>query len=78
MENTLLLSVSDFVDLTNQTLEYAYPLVNIEGEISEYKVIHDKWISFKIKDAGAAVDVKVELPEAANADTSEVKTAASA
>ena len=55
MENTLLLSVSDFVDLTNQTLEYAYPLVNIEGEISEYKVIHDKWISFKIKDAGAAV-----------------------
>lgn len=54
MENTLL-SVSDFVALTNQTLEYAYPTVSIEGEVAEYKVIQGKWISFKIKDEGAIV-----------------------
>ncbi|MFZ2126284.1 MAG: exodeoxyribonuclease VII large subunit [Candidatus Microsaccharimonas sp.] len=54
MENVLL-SVSDFVSLTNQTLEYAYPIVNIEGEVAEYKVIQGKWISFKIKDETAVV-----------------------
>lgn len=54
MENTLL-SVSDFVALTNQTLEYAYPTVSLVGEVSEYKVIQGKWVSFKLKDAGAVV-----------------------
>jgi exodeoxyribonuclease VII large subunit len=54
MENTPL-SVSDFVALTNQTLEYAYPTVSIVGEVAEYKVIQGKWISFKIKDEGAIV-----------------------
>lgn len=54
MENTPL-SVSDFVALTNQTLEYAYPTVSIVGEVAEYKVIQSKWISFKIKDEGAIV-----------------------
>ena len=51
----VLLSVSDFVALTNQTLEYAYPTVSLVGEVSEYKVIQGKWVSFKLKDAGAVV-----------------------
>ena len=54
MENVLL-SVSDFVALTNQTLEYAYPTVQVEGEVAEFKVIQNKWISFKLKDDGALV-----------------------
>jgi len=49
------LSVSDFVALTNQTLEYAYPVVQVEGEVAEYKVIQGKWISFKLKDDEALV-----------------------
>lgn len=32
-----ILSVSEFVELLNQTLEFAYPSVNIEGEISGYR-----------------------------------------
>jgi exodeoxyribonuclease VII large subunit len=55
MDETLLLSVSDFVALTNQTLEYAYPSVSLVGEVSEYKVIQGKWVSFKLKDDGAVV-----------------------
>ncbi|MBC7459411.1 exodeoxyribonuclease VII large subunit [Candidatus Saccharibacteria bacterium] len=51
----VLLSVSDFVALTNQTLEYAYPVVQVEGEVAEFKVIQNKWVSFKLKDAGAIV-----------------------
>jgi exodeoxyribonuclease VII large subunit len=54
MENVLL-SVSDFVALTNQTLEYAYPTVQVEGEIAEFKIIQNKWVSFKLKDEGALV-----------------------
>jgi exodeoxyribonuclease VII large subunit len=52
----VLLSVSDFVALTNQTLEYAYPVVQVEGEVAEFKVIQNKWVSFKLKDAGAIVN----------------------
>lgn len=54
--DAVLLSVSDFVDLTNQTLEYAYPVVQVQGEVAEYKVIQGKWVSFKLKDAGAIVN----------------------
>ena len=55
MEN-LLLSVSDFVALTNQTLEYAYPVVSIQGEVAEYRISQGKWVSFKLKDADAVVN----------------------
>lgn len=55
MENALL-SVSDFVSLTNQTLEYAYPSVHVEGEVAEFKVSQGKWVYFKLKDNKASVD----------------------
>ena len=54
MEN-LKLSVSDFVALTNQTLEYAYPSVTIEGEIASFKVNQGKYVFFDLKDAGASI-----------------------
>lgn len=49
------LSVSDFIALTNQTLEYAYPTVEIEGEVASFKVNQGKYVFFDIKDAGASV-----------------------
>jgi exodeoxyribonuclease VII large subunit len=55
MENVLL-SVSDFVALVNQTLEYAYPTVSVQGEVSEYKLIQGKWVSFKLKDEQSVVN----------------------
>ena len=51
----LQLSVSDFVALTNQTLEYAYPTVAIEGEVASFKVNQGKFVFFDIKDAQASV-----------------------
>jgi exodeoxyribonuclease VII large subunit len=54
MENTLL-SVSDFVSLTNQTLDYAYPKVNIEGEVAEFKVSQGKYVYFRLKDAKSSI-----------------------
>ncbi len=49
------LSVSDFIALTNQTLEYAYPMIEVEGEVSGFKVNQGKFVFFDIKDAGASV-----------------------
>ncbi len=54
MENSLL-SVSDFIALTNQTLEYAYPVVTIEGEVASFKVNQGKYVFFDIKDEGGSV-----------------------
>lgn len=55
MENVQL-TVSDFVALVNQTLEYAYPSVTIVGEVAEFRVSQGKWVSFKLKDDSAVVD----------------------
>ena len=47
--------VSDFIALTNQTLEYAYPQVEIEGEINGFKVNQGKYVFFDLKDEGASI-----------------------
>lgn len=50
------LSVSDFVALVNQTLEYAYPTVTVVGEVTEFRVSQGKWVSFKLKDDSSVID----------------------
>lgn len=54
MENTIL-TVSDFIALTNQTLDYAYPNVTLEGEVSSYKVSSGKYVFFDIKDNQSSI-----------------------
>ncbi len=49
------LSVGDFVAATNQTLEYAYPQVEIEGEVQGFKVNQNKYVFFDLKDEEASV-----------------------
>ena len=48
-------SVSDFVALMNQTLEYAYPMVRIVGEVQSFKVNQNKYVFFELKDERASV-----------------------
>ena len=55
MENTPL-TVSDFVALVNQTLEYAYPSVMVIGEVAEFRISQGKWVTFKLKDAESVVE----------------------
>lgn len=50
-----LFSVSDFVAVTNQILEGAYPLVEIEGEVASFKVNQGKFVFFDLKDSDASV-----------------------
>lgn len=57
MDNTkdLLLSVSEFIELTNQTLENAFPSVGIEGEVSSFKVNQGKYVFFDLKDEEGSI-----------------------
>ncbi len=49
------LSVSDFVALHNQVMEYAMPTVVVVGELSNFKVSKNRWVYFDLKDETASV-----------------------
>lgn len=49
------LTVSQFVALLNQTLEFAYPTVMITGELANFKVSKNRWVYFDLKDEAATV-----------------------
>lgn len=49
------LSPSDFIAVLNQTLEFAYPVVAIEGELSNFRVSKNRWVYFDLKDETASV-----------------------
>jgi exodeoxyribonuclease VII large subunit len=51
----LVLSVSDFVAVFNQTLEYAYPNVSIVGELANFRVSKNRWVYFDLKDEYSSV-----------------------
>ena len=55
MNNDLILSVSDFVAVFNQTLEYAYPSVTVQGELANFRVSKNRWVYFDLKDEFASV-----------------------
>src|SRR5688572_30163731 len=55
MDRTIL-QVSDLLALVNQTLEYAYPSVVVEGEVASFKVSKGKFVFFDLKDDSGAVN----------------------
>ena len=48
-------SVSDFIAVVNQTFEYAYPNIEVEGEVCSFKVNQDKFVFFDIKDSDGSI-----------------------
>lgn len=55
MPEQLALSVSDFVAVLNQTLEYAYPSITVQGELANFRVSKNRWVYFDLKDENASV-----------------------
>lgn len=47
--------VSDFLASVNQTLEYAYSNIAIEGEVASYKVNQNKFVFFDLKDDSGSI-----------------------
>ncbi len=54
MDDTVV-SVSEFVALVNQTLEFAYPKINVEGEVSEFRISKNRWVYFNLQDENSSV-----------------------
>lgn len=55
MPESLELSVSEFVALLNQTLDYAYPGVVVIGELANLRVSKNRWVYFDLKDENSSV-----------------------
>jgi exodeoxyribonuclease VII large subunit len=55
MEELPELSVSQFVDVFNQTLEMAWPSVTITGELANFRISKNKWVYFDLKDESCSV-----------------------
>ncbi len=48
-------TVSEFLTIMNQTFDYAFPKVEIEGEVANFKVSKGKWVFFDLKDTESTV-----------------------
>lgn len=57
----IVLGVSDAIALINQTLEYAYPTVTVEGEVTSFKVNQGKYVFFDLKDESGTLGCFMSL-----------------
>jgi exodeoxyribonuclease VII large subunit len=55
MSPEIVFTVSEFVAVLNQTLEYAYPHVTVTGELANFRISKNKWVYFDLKDETATV-----------------------
>lgn len=51
----LKLTVSQFIDFCNQSLDYAFPHLVVEGEVASFKINQNKWVFFDLKDAESTI-----------------------
>ena len=49
------LSVSDFVAVVDQSLTALFPALEVEGEVSGFRVSQNKWVFFDLKDDTASI-----------------------
>jgi exodeoxyribonuclease VII large subunit len=50
MNEEITFSVSEFVDVFNQTIDFAYPSATIVGELANFRISKNKWVYFDLKD----------------------------
>ena len=55
MNQDPIFSPSEFVDVFNQSIEYSFPFVTVEGELSNFRVSKNRWVYFDLKDDEATV-----------------------
>ncbi|HEY4963987.1 MAG TPA: exodeoxyribonuclease VII large subunit [Candidatus Saccharimonadales bacterium] len=49
------ITVSEFIDVFNQTIDYAYPGVAIIGELANFRVSKNRWLYFDLKDENSSL-----------------------
>lgn len=50
------ISVSQFLDVVNETLKYAFPEVIIEGEVSSFKINQGKFVFFDLREGDSVLN----------------------
>ena len=73
MKNEPNFTVSEFIDVCNQALEYAFSSVLIEGEVSSFKVNQGKWVFFDLKEDDASLNCFMPLFQLSAAITDGMK-----
>ena len=61
MEEEPKFTVTEFLNVVNQTLDYAYPSAIVEGEVAEFKTSHGKWAFFNLKDTDSSLPCFIPL-----------------
>lgn len=56
-------TVSQFVEVCNQSLEYAFSGVIVEGEVASFKVNQGKWVFFDLKEGDTSVGCFIALDQ---------------
>ncbi len=52
---TVELTVSEFIASINQTFEFAYPIIAVTGEVTNFKISKGSWVYFDLKDETASM-----------------------
>lgn len=63
MSSEVSLTVSQFVEICNQTLDYAFPDLIVEGEVASFKINQGKWVFFDLKEGEASVSCFMVLSQ---------------
>ena len=61
MDSSSPLTVSEFLDVTNRTLQDTFPRITIEGEVISFKINQGKWVFFDLKDDLSSVNCFMPL-----------------
>lgn len=56
MNGETTLSVSEFIAIANQTFEFTFPSIYVEGEVSSFKVNQGKYVFFDLKDTTSSIN----------------------
>lgn len=56
MATEVCLSVSQFIEVCNQSLDYAFADIVVEGEVASFKVNQGKWVFFDLKEGDSSVN----------------------
>ncbi len=73
MQTEISLSVSEFIDICNQSLDYAFPDLIVEGEVASFKVNQGKWVFFDLKEEDSSVSCFIVLSQLKTALTDGMK-----
>ena len=50
MATEITFTVSEFIEVCNQSLDYAFPGIIVEGEVASFKINQGKWVFFDLKE----------------------------